>query len=102
MQNIFYAFNRLGFQEKSTSGKLDAYGQEFSFFPREVFVSEVDEVEIHFAYEESGIRVWMEIDCRTRYGEVEAKREFFIEQDVLQEVRKIADILIYRKVKYTS
>ncbi|WP_242491320.1 sporulation protein [Bacillus cereus] len=59
VQNIFYAFNRLGFQEKSTSGKLDAYGQEFAFFPREEFVNEV---EIRFAYEDSGIRIWMEVD----------------------------------------
>ncbi|PGL78039.1 hypothetical protein CN931_23795 [Bacillus sp. AFS054943] len=93
VQNIFYALNRLRFQEKSTSGKLDEYGQEFSFFPRELFVNEVDEVEIRLAYEESGIRIWMEVDCRTRHGEMEVKREFFIEQDVLKESRQIANIL---------
>ncbi|MGH1092601.1 sporulation protein [Bacillus mycoides] len=93
VQNIFYALNRLGFQEKSTSGKLDEYGQEFSFFPRELFVNEVEEVEIRLAYEKSGIRIWMEVDCRTRHGEMEAKREFFIEQDVLKESRQIANIL---------
>ncbi|PGA93023.1 sporulation protein [Bacillus wiedmannii] len=93
VQNVFYALNRLGFQEKSTSGKLDTWGQEFSFFPRELFVNEVDEIEIRFAYEESGIRIWMEVDCRTRHGEMEARREFFIEQDVLKESRQIANIL---------
>ncbi|MCI0768207.1 sporulation protein [Bacillus sp. TL12] len=93
VQNIFYAFNRLGFQEKSTSGKLDTYGQEFAFFPREEFVNDVDEVEIRFAYEDSGIHIWMEVDCRTRHGEMEAKREFFIEKNVLQEIREIANIL---------
>lgn len=93
VQNVFYALNRLGFQEKSTSGILDTWGQEFSFFPRESFVNEVEEIEIRFAYEESGIYIWMEVDCRTRNVEMEARHEFFIEQDVLKENRKIANIL---------
>ena len=59
------------------------YGQEFAFFPAQLFSGQVNEVEFRFAYEESGVCVWMEVDCRKRFHEIEEKREFFLEQSVL-------------------
>lgn len=84
IQSVFNALANLGFREKHTSGKVDQYGQEFAFFPTQLFAGEVSEVELRLANEESGIRIWMEVDCKNGFHEVEAKRELFIEQSDLQ------------------
>ncbi|MBO0998709.1 sporulation protein [Bacillus sp. SD075] len=57
--------NQLGFRETADSGKLDQYGQGFVFSPTQQFKGQVNEVEMRFANEESGIRVWMEVDCKS-------------------------------------
>lgn len=75
---------QLGFRETADSGKLDQYGQEFAFFPTQQFMGQVNEVEMRFANEESGIRVWMEVDCKSGYKEIEAKREFHLNPNVLE------------------
>ncbi|KAA9022508.1 sporulation protein [Niallia endozanthoxylica] len=93
IQVIFQAMDILGFREKHTSGKVDQYGQEFAFFPTQVFGGQVNEVELRFAYEESGVRVWMEVDCRNGFHEIEAKREFFLEQSVLQNESQLVELL---------
>lgn len=92
MQSIFRALENLGFREKHDSGKLDQYGQEFAFFPTELLAGQVSEVELRFAYEEKGIYVWMEVDCRNGYHEIEAKREFFLEEAFLQDEKKITEL----------
>ena len=84
MRSLFNALANLGFREKHTSGKLDQYGQEFAFFPTQLFAGEVSEVELRLAHEESGVRIWMEVDCKNGFHEMEAKRELFIEQSDLQ------------------
>ncbi|MFF2497897.1 sporulation protein [Peribacillus sp. NPDC058075] len=84
ISSIFNAMSQLGFRETANSGKLDQYGQEFAFFPTQQFMGQVNEVEMRFANEESGIRVWMEVDCKSGYKEIEAKREFYLNQDVLE------------------
>ncbi|MEF2098366.1 sporulation protein [Bacillus sp. CFBP9009] len=81
---IFNAMAQLGFRETANSGKLDQYGQEFAFFPTQQFMGQVNEVEMRFANEESGIRVWMEVDCKSGYKEIEAKREFYLSKNVLE------------------
>lgn len=102
VQTIFYALKSLGFQEKSKSGKVDTYGQEFSFVPTELFVMQVNEIEMRLAYEGTGIRIWLEIDCRNRYEEIEAKREFFISQDELRDTRQVAFLLKQYITEITS
>lgn len=82
--SIFNAMAQLGFRETANSGKLDQYGQEFAFFPTQQFMGQVNEVEMRFANEESGIRVWMEVDCKSGYKEIEAKREFYLSKNVLE------------------
>ncbi|MDE3837995.1 hypothetical protein C0966_01055 [Bacillus methanolicus] len=93
IQSIFNALSRLGFREKSTSGKLDAYGQEFEFFPTQLFAGQINELEIRFAYVETGIQVWMEVDCRSGYGEIEAKREFVLSKELLENEDKLVSSL---------
>lgn len=91
---VFNALGRLGLREKATSGKLDRYGQEFAFFPTQAFSDEVNEVEFRFAYEEQGLRVYMEVDLRSGYRqEIEVKREFLLEQDILQEEERLTELL---------
>lgn len=84
VQSIFQVMSQLGFRETSTSGKIDRYGQEFSFFPTQQFMGQVNEVEMRFANEDSGIRVWMEVDCKNGYKEVEAKQEFLLDRNTLE------------------
>ncbi|TKH08740.1 hypothetical protein FC678_19420 [Peribacillus simplex] len=84
ISSIFNAMAQLGFRETANSGKLDQYGQEFAFFPTSQFMGQVNEVEMRFANEESGIRVWMEVDCKSGYKEIEAKREFYLSKNVLE------------------
>ncbi|WP_342047293.1 sporulation protein [Bacillus sp. OTU530] len=93
VQSIFRALEGLGFREKPNSGKVDQYGQEFAFFPTHLFAGHVSEVELRFSYEETGVYIWMEIDCRSGYQEIEAKREFFLEDSILQNEERLAELL---------
>ncbi|TSI09740.1 sporulation protein [Lysinibacillus sp. BW-2-10] len=93
VQILFESLGNLGFKEKPSSGKVDRHGQEFAFFPTQLFTGQVNEVELRFACEPSGVRVWMEIDCRTGFKEIEAKREFFIEQSLLQHESQVTNLL---------
>lgn len=93
VQAVFQALQQLGFHEKPGSGKLDTYGQEFAFFPTTLFAGQVSEIELRFASEATGLHVWMEVDCRGGYREVEAKRELFLEKDTLQDAEELLDVL---------
>lgn len=93
MSTIFNALNSLGFHEKSTSGKLDAFGQEFAYFPTTIFAGQVSEIELRFATETNGIRVWLEVDIKTSFKEVEAKHEFLLNEEALQTEEQVAQIL---------
>ncbi|MBM7649497.1 sporulation-control protein [Bacillus ectoiniformans] len=93
VQSIFRALGQLGFKEKSDSGKVDQYGQEFAFIPTQTFAGEVNEIELRFALEETGVQVWLEVDCRSGFKEVESKREFFLEQSVLDDETQLAQLL---------
>jgi sporulation-control protein len=93
IQNLFRVLSSLGFREKHESGKLDQYGQEFAFFPTEFLNGSVNEVEFRFAQEENGLYVWMEVDCRNGFHEIEAKREFFLEEALLLDEQKLTNIL---------
>lgn len=93
VQSIFRALESLGFREKPNSGKVDQYGQEFAFFPTHLFAGQVSEVELRFSYEDTGVYVWMEVDCRNGYQEIEAKREFLLEDSILQNEEQLAELL---------
>ncbi|MED0661282.1 sporulation protein [Bacillus smithii] len=93
IMNVFEALERLGFRQTSTSGKLDRFGQEFSFFPMSHFAQDIHEIEMRLALEEQGIRVWMEVEVRQGYHEVEVKREFFLTQEVLNDMSALVNVL---------
>ena len=93
VQAIFHAMNQLGFRETANSGQLDQYGQEFSFFPTHSFRGQVNEIEMRFANEDSGIRVWMEVDCKSGYKEIEAKREFQLSWSILEHEAELEQLL---------
>ncbi|MCP8968413.1 sporulation protein [Ectobacillus ponti] len=90
---VFAALGHLGFHEKPTSGKVDRYGQEFAFVPTTAFAGRVEEIELRFARDGHDVFVWMEVDCRHGYHEVEAQREFKLESGVLQSEAETARVL---------
>lgn len=93
IQNIFTAFDQLGFRQKHSSGKIDQYGQEFEFYPSPSFSHQIDEVEVRFAVENSNVRLWLEIDVKSGFREREMKRELYLEEHVLQNVQSIVSLL---------
>ncbi|WP_409304980.1 sporulation protein [Peribacillus sp. SCS-155] len=94
IQSVFRSLERFGFREKPDSGKVDSYGQEFAFFPNQQFAGHINEVELRLAGQDSGIQVFMEVDIRNGYHEIEAKREFFIPNGVLQTESELDDMLL--------
>jgi sporulation-control protein len=97
VQAVFHTLEKLGFREKPNSGKLDQYGQEFSFFPAHAFTGHVNEVELRFAYEADGLRIWMEVDCPSGFSEREANFELFVEREILQDEEKLKE-LFYQSI----
>jgi sporulation-control protein len=93
LEAIFNALGNLGFREKPTSGKVDSYGQEFSFFPTAQFAGQVNEFEIRVSSEEAGEHVYLEIDCRNGYQELEAKREFVIDHRMIEQHEELTRFL---------
>ncbi|MFC5774061.1 sporulation protein [Ectobacillus antri] len=64
-----------------------------AFLPTRMFAGQISELELRFAYEASGLRVWMEVDCRTGFHEMEAKREFVLEHVHLQDQSYVVQLL---------
>lgn len=93
VQALFDGMQLLAFREKATSGKLDAYGQEFAFFPTAQFQNAIQEVEFRVAQQNDGLKVWMEVDCRNGFQEMEAKREFIIPFATLQDQVQLKQLL---------
>ena len=91
--HVFEAMDRLGFHQKPNSGELDSRGQEFSFYPMNHFAQEIHEIEMRFAMEEHGIRLWMEIEARQGYHEVEIKRDFFLPEGILNNMPELVNVL---------
>ncbi|OXB93635.1 sporulation protein [Parageobacillus galactosidasius] len=93
LEKLFHAFEKLGFREKPSSGKITAYGQEFAFFPTEVFKGTVQEVEFSAFIEENGIRLFLEVDVWSGFGgfhEREIKREIFLSDEEIEDVEETA------------
>jgi sporulation-control protein len=93
LEKLFHAFEKLGFREKHSSGKITAYGQEFAFFPTEAFKGIVQEVEFFALIEENGIRLFLEVDVWSGFGgfhEKEIKREIFLSNEEIDNVEEAA------------
>jgi sporulation-control protein len=96
LEKVFHALDKLGFREKSTSGKVTPYGQEFEFFPTEAFRETVQEVELLAFLEENGIRLHMEVDVFSGlfgFSERELKREIFFTYDEINDVEGLTQKL---------
>jgi sporulation-control protein len=96
LEKLFHVFENLGFREKPSSGKITAYGQEFAFFPTEVFKGTVQEVEFSAFIEENGIRLFLEVDVWSGFGgfhEKEIKREIFLGNEEIEDVEGTAEKL---------
>jgi len=86
LEKIFYAFNKLGFREKASSGKLTKYGQQFSLFPTEQLKEAIQEVEVISFIEREGIRLYLEVDVYAGFPslkEKELKKEVFFSNEDL-------------------
>jgi sporulation-control protein len=96
LEKLFHALEKLGFREKPSSGKITAYGQEFAFFPTEVFKGTVQEVEFSAFIEENGIRLFLEVDVWNGFGgfhEKEIKREIFLSNEEIEDVEGTSEKL---------
>jgi sporulation-control protein len=93
LQNILYAFDRLGFREKHDSRSFDGHMQEFELAPTSMLVNEVEEVEFVAAIAETGIHLLLEVDLRTFFGEKEVKRELWLDNQLLDDQNALIDYL---------
>lgn len=93
VQSVFDGLSTLSFREKPNSGSIDAYGQEFAFFPTGQFSGQINKIELRIANEDNGIRIWMEVDCKNSFKEIEARREFKIHNDILEDKEKVSKLL---------
>lgn len=96
LEKLFVAFEKLGFREKTTSGELQPYGQQFAFFPTEPFQRTVQEVELLASLEKEGLRLFLEVDVYAgAFGlrEQELKREVFFTHEQLRDVTALAEQL---------
>ncbi|WP_409304469.1 sporulation protein [Peribacillus sp. SCS-155] len=91
---IFNALGSLGFREKPTSGKVDTYGQEFSFFPTLQFTGQLNELEIRVSSGNGREHVFMEVDIRHGYRELEARKEFDIDHSLIEEPENLSNYLL--------
>ncbi|WP_336770362.1 sporulation protein [Bacillus bombysepticus] len=90
MLAVFNALSIMGFREKHSSGKLTKNGQEFSFFPTVEFSGKIEEIELIFSNEITGVRIWMEVDNRNGH---EVKREFFVGNEVIHDITRLIGLL---------
>ncbi|GAB6426009.1 hypothetical protein bcgnr5378_29380 [Bacillus cereus] len=90
MLAVFNALANMGFREKHSSGKLTKYGQEFAFFPTGEFSGQLEEIELLFSNEMTGIRIWMEVDNRNGH---EVKREFFVGNEMIHDITRMIGLL---------
>lgn len=85
LQRVLEAFSQLGFREKYDSRSFNGHTQEFELFPTSLLQGQVEEVEFIAALDSSGIRLLLEVDLLTSFGEKEIRRELFIENDLLED-----------------
>ncbi len=85
---MFHALEQLDFRQKSDSGKLTPYGQEFSFFPGRPLGVPLRELEVVFMETQDELRMLAELDLAQPgpfSQEVERKAEIIIPREMLDE-----------------
>ncbi|TCP68337.1 sporulation protein [Baia soyae] len=93
LQQVIHAFQQLGFHEKYDSRSFDGYMQEFAFAPTNYFRDKVQEVEFKAAIEEGGIRLLLEVDLYSFFGEREIKREIWLTNEMLNQTSDLVQYL---------
>lgn len=93
MQNIFTAFNHLGFVEGDSSRSYDGYFQEFDFVPTTQFKGEIEEIEFNVISKDDGILLLLEVDCYSFLGEREISQELWLENELLDDVDSLSSYL---------
>ncbi|SDZ14114.1 sporulation protein [Thermoactinomyces sp. DSM 45892] len=93
LQQVIHAFQQLGFHEKYDSRSFDGYMQEFEFAPTNYFRDKVQEVEFKAAIEEGGVRLLLEVDLYSFFGEREIKREIWLTNEMLNQTSELVQYL---------
>ncbi len=93
LQKVLDIFSRLGFREKHDSRSFTGQTQEFELFPTDFLQGQVEEVEFIAALEDSGLRLLLEVDVFTGFGKQEARRELFLENELLDDETHLQEYL---------
>lgn len=85
VERVLNALGRMDLRQKSDSGKLTPYGQEFSFFPGTHLGIPLNELEAIFFTAPGELRMLIELDLATGFmgREVEHKAEIVVPQGLL-------------------
>lgn len=85
VERVLDAFARIDLRQKPDSGKLTAYGQEFSFFPGSHLGIPLKEMDVIFFSAPGELRMLVELDLATGFlgREVEHKAEIVVPQTLL-------------------
>lgn len=86
IEKVFQALEQLDFRQKPGSGKLTAYGQEFSFAPIRPMGIPLKELEVIFFDAPDQLHLLVELDLATGFlgREVERKAEIPVPHDLLE------------------
>lgn len=60
MELVMEALDILGFKEKIGSGRIERYGQEFTYYPTALFGEQINEMSLKF-YSENSIKLFLEL-----------------------------------------
>ncbi|OYD07505.1 sporulation protein [Paludifilum halophilum] len=93
LQKVLTAFEELGLREKYDSRSFNGYVQEFELFPTSFLQDRVEEVEFVAAYEDTGLRLMLEVDLFSFFGEKEIRREVHLENELLDESDRLVEHL---------
>lgn len=93
LNQLLAAFDQLGFREKQDSRSFNGYTQEFEFFPTTFLHGRVEEVEFVVAFEPDQLRLLVEVDKYSFFGEKEIKREITISNDLLNDLPALTNYL---------
>ncbi|WP_126425359.1 sporulation protein [Brevibacillus marinus] len=103
IERVFTALERLDLRQKPGSGKLTAYGQEFSFVPARPLGIPLKELEVIFYDAPDQLHLLVELDLATGFlgREVERRAEIAVPHDLLA-AGKEAELARYLREKIES
>ncbi|WP_168188665.1 sporulation protein [Thermoflavimicrobium daqui] len=90
LQNALIAFEQIGFYEKHDSRSFNGYLQEFELKPTGMFKDQIEEVEFVVSLEETGIRLLLEVDLYSFFGEKEIRREIWLDNPLCDDPTQLA------------